>query len=302
MDVRQLEAFLAVAEELHFGRAAERLFMAQSPLSRTITRLEIELGARLFERSTRTVSLTPSGEALIEPARATLEAVRRAQVVVQSVQSGEAGVVRIEFSGVAAHPIVASAAREMRADHPGIRLDLSAQATSHAMMPRLAAEEIDVAFGRWDHTPPGISTRVMAEDSLVAVLPRAHRLSGSESISFPRIAGEPFVSLPHIDGSVTTDRLWRLGYQHGVAINIVQFAPDTASCLALVRAGMGCHLTLRSVADTVVNPDICFIPLDPESIESLPDVHLRVAWRADEASEAVEITLKAILKRARRDG
>ena len=121
MNVRQLQAFLAVAEHLHFGRAAEQLFMAQAPLSRTIQALESDLGGRLFERNTRSVSLTPAGKALMGPAREVLAAVAVAEAAVGAAVSGESGTVRVEFCGVAAHPLVAALSRGMRADNPGAR-------------------------------------------------------------------------------------------------------------------------------------------------------------------------------------
>ena len=99
MDVEQLRAFLAVAEELHFGRAAARLHVAQPPLSRTIKQLEKHLGATLFDRNTRSVKLTASGQALIDPARAVLEAMRTAENAVVSADGGETGLVRIAFAG-----------------------------------------------------------------------------------------------------------------------------------------------------------------------------------------------------------
>lgn len=279
MEVRQLEAFVAVAEHLHFGRAAERLFMAQAPLSRTISGLESELGARLFERSTRTVALTDAGRALVDPARAVLAAVERAADAVTAVVKGEAGVIHVEFTGVAAHPIVAALARRMRAEHPGIRVELSSQAISRPVMNNLVEGATDIALGRWDQLPPGISARVLLLDSLVVALPRTHRLAGAGTINFGDVAQEPFVSLPYVAGSITTDRLWRLGYAYNALIDNVQFAPDTQSCIALVSAAVGCHLALASVGRRTDNPDVVFVPLAPGDAERVPDVHLRVAWR-----------------------
>ncbi|MEU1177106.1 LysR family transcriptional regulator [Streptomyces sp. NPDC005820] len=292
MNVRQLQAFLAVAEHLHFGRAAEQLFMAQAPLSRTIQALESELGSRLFERNTRSVSLTPAGKALIGPAREVLDAVVVAEAAVGAAVSGESGTVRVEFCGVAAHPLVAALSRGMRADHPGIRLELTSQAVSRPTIRRLLDDEVDVGLGRFDNLPPGLDSEVLITDSLVVAMPRTHRLAGSQVVSFQDVAAEPFVSLPYATGSVTTDRLWRLGYAHGAGgVNNVQFAPDTSSCLALVGAEVGCHLALRSVSRSTANPNVVFVPLARRECELVPDVHLRAAWRSGSADPPVDVAL-----------
>ncbi|MEU9890600.1 LysR substrate-binding domain-containing protein [Sphaerisporangium sp. NPDC051011] len=292
VDVRQLQAFLAVAEHLHFGRAAEQLFMAQAPLSRTIQALEADLGTRLFERNTRSVSLTPAGRALVEPARGVLAAVTNAQAAISAAVSGESGVVRVEFCGVAAHPLVAALSRGMRNDNPGVRLELTSQAVSKPTIKRLLDEEVDVGLGRFDNLPPGLEGEVLIADSLVVAMPRTHRLAGSQVVSFQDLATEPFVSLPYNTGSVTTDRLWRLGYAHGTGgVNNVQFAPDTPSCLALVGAEVGCHLALRSVSRSTTNPNVVFVPLAQRECELVPDVHLRAAWRSGPPNPPVEAAL-----------
>jgi len=301
MDVRQLEAFLAVAEHLHFGRAAEQLFMAQAPLSRTIRALEADLGARVFDRNTRTVALTPVGQALVAPAREALAAVRRVGEVATAAAAGEVGLVRVEFTGLAAHPLVAALARGMRAEHPGVRLELASQPISRPAVQRLLDGKCDLVLGRWDQVPPGASTRILTHDSLVVVVPRTHRLAGARSVTFSQIASESFVSLPYAGGSVTTDRLWRLGYAHGTAINNVQFAPDTQSCIALVSAEVGCHLALGSVGRGTTNPDVTFVPLASHDEGLVPDVHLRAAWRTD-STPSVLAAAALLVRHAQPDG
>lgn len=299
MDVRSLEAFLAVADHLHFGRAADQLFMAQAPLSRTIQALEADLGTRLFDRNTRSVALTPAGKALVEPARQVLTSVAGAEAAVAAVISGEVGVVRVEFCGVAAHPLVAALSRGMRLKNPGIRVELTSQSVSRPTIRRLLDREVDVGLGRFDSLPPGLEGEILIADSLVVAVPRAHRLAGSHVVSFRELADEPFVSLPYATGSVTTDRLWRLGYAHGSAgVNNVQFAPDTPSCLALVGAEVGCHLALRSVADASTNPNVVFVPLAQRECDLVPDVHLRAAWRSGPVDRPVSAALGHLRRHA----
>jgi DNA-binding transcriptional LysR family regulator len=295
MELGQLRAFLAVAEELHFGRAAERLHIAQPPLSRTIKALERELGTRLFDRNTRSVTLTPSGQALIGPAREVLEAVGRTAAAVRAADEGEVGLVRIAFAGVSTHRIVAALARAVRSSRPGIHIELSSQNFALPAMKKLVRGETDLALGRWDVMPAEVSTQVVMPDSLVVALPDTHPLAGARSLDFARLASESFVSLPPHEGSVLTDRLRRLASDHDFVADVTQVAPDTLTALALVSAEVGCHLTLASVAINVSDPHVAFVPLRLTTSERPPDVDLRAAWRRNDRSPALRAVLDALL-------
>ena len=237
-------AFLAVADELHFGRAAERLHVAQPPLSRTIKQLERELGTSLFDRNTRSVRLTSSGQALVEPAKEVLDAVRRARAAVASADDGEVGTVRIAFAGVSTHRLVARLARAVRSQRPGIVLEMSSQNFAQPAMKRLLAGETDIALGRWDVIPSEVDVRIVMRDSLVVAVPDTHPLAGARRLSIAQLASDTFVSLPPYEGSVLPERLRRLARASGFVADIVQIAPDTQTALALVSAQVGCHLTL----------------------------------------------------------
>ncbi|NEW37582.1 LysR family transcriptional regulator [Nocardia cyriacigeorgica] len=291
MDIGQIRAFLAVAEELHFGRAAERLHIAQPPLSRTIKRLERELGTTLFDRNTRSVTLTDSGKALISPANDVLDAARRAQAAVRSADDGDVGLVRIAFAGVSTHRLLARLARVVRSERPGIELELSSQNFAQPAMRKLLDGETDLALGRWDIVPPEVSARVVMPDSLVLAVADTHTSAAAGRISIADVATEPFVALPPHEGSVLSDRLRRLAGEHGFVADIVQIAPDTQTALALVSAEVGCHLTLASVAGNVTDPHVVFLPL----IDSTPDVDLRVAWRTADTSPALRAVLQEVM-------
>ena len=293
MDIEQLRSFLAVADELHFGRAAERLHVAQPPLSRTIKRLERELGTRLFDRNTRSVRLTSSGQALMDPAQEVLDALRRAETAVRSADHGEVGTVRIAFAGVSTHRLVARLARVVRSQRPGIQLELSSQNFAQPAMKRLLAGETDLALGRWDVVPAEISAQVVMPDSLVLAVPDTHPLAGARRLSIGQLVSEGFVSLPPHEGSVLPDRLRRLAHANGFVAEVVQVAPDTQTALALVSAEVGCHLTLASVAENVTDPHVVFVPLN-ESTPSL-DVHLRAAWRRADQNPALRAVLDELL-------
>lgn len=295
MDVAQARAFLAVAEELHFRRAAERLHIAQPHLTRTIKLLERELGTKLFERTTRSVSLTSSGRALVEPAREVLHAVRRATEAARSAERGTFGLVRVAFAGVSTHPIVAMLARQVRLQRPGIELELSSQNLAQSAVRRLVSGTTDLALGRWDVVPHGVATRVVAEDSLVVAVPVTHALASAVAVRAADLRGERMVTLPPEDGSVLADRLKSLTYSQQFAPEVVQVAPDTQTALALVSAEVGCHLTLASVARNIADPHVQYLPLGAVETRDLPDVHLRAAWRDLERSAAVRGVLEVLL-------
>jgi DNA-binding transcriptional LysR family regulator len=291
MDVGQLKAFLAVAQELHFGRAAEQLHMAQPPLSRIIKQLETELGTRLLDRNTRSVKLTSTGQALIGPATEVLEALRRAEEAVRSADNGEAGLVRIAFAGVSTHQLVARLARQVKSNRPRIQLELSSQNFAQPAMKKLVQGETDIALGRWDVIPAEVSSRVVMRDSLVIAMPDTHALAGARRLAMKRLAGEAFISLTPFEGAVLPDRLRRLAHANDFVADVVQLAPDTQTALALVSAEVGCHLTLASVAENATDPHVVFVPLE----DSTADVDLRAAWRRDDTSPALKAVLDEVV-------
>jgi len=296
MDIAQVRAFLAVAEELHFRRAAERLHVAQPPLTRTIKLLERELGTTLFDRNTRSVTLTPAGRAMLEPAREVLEALRRATEAVRSAERGEVGLVRIAFAGVSTHPLVAALARSVRSERGGIELELSSQNFAQPALEKLATGATDIALGRWDIVPGSMASRVVMADELVLAVPATHPLAAADELHFAQLVNDRFVSLPAHEGSVLADRLRRLAQAQRFVPDVAQVAPDTQTALALVSAEVGCLLTLRSVAANVSDPHVRFLPVAAVEADALPDVHLRAAWRQDERSPAVRAVLDILLK------
>jgi DNA-binding transcriptional LysR family regulator len=291
MDVGQLKAFLAVAQELHFGRAAEQLHMAQPPLSRIIKQLEAELGTRLLDRNTRSVKLTSTGQALIGPATEVLDALRRAEEAVRAADNGEAGLVRIAFAGVSTHQLVARLARQVKSNRPRIQLELSSQNFAQPAMKKLVQGETDIALGRWDVIPAEVSSRVVMRDSLVIAMPDTHALAGARRLAMRRLAGEAFISLTPFEGAVLPDRLRRLAHANDFVADVVQLAPDTQTALALVSAEVGCHLTLASVAQNATDPHVVFVPLE----DSTADVDLRAAWRRDDTSPALKAVLDEVV-------
>jgi DNA-binding transcriptional LysR family regulator len=274
MELQQLRIFLAVAEELHFGRAAERLHMAQPPVSRNVGNLEKELGVRLFDRNTRNVRLTAAGSALVESAREILAAADRVRDVVVSAEAGDRGRVEIAFAGASTYGLVGELARELRRRHPGVTPGLHSQNFAQPALDRVLSGEMDIGLGRWDFLPAGVESRVVQREGLVLAVPATHALAGEESVGMAQFSEEPFVTLPAHAGSVLRDRLHRLAHEAHFEPQIVQVAPDTWTALALVGAGVGSTLTLSSVQQNVTDPHVRFLPLRDRTLP----VHLRMAW------------------------
>ncbi len=277
IDVQQARIFLAVAEELHFGHAADRLHLSQPPVTRAIQQLERSLGATLFERTTRKVRLTPAGEALVQPARELLEAARRAGAAVESAGRGEFGRVRIAFAGASTHVMVGRLAREVRRRHPGIDIELSSQNFALPAMSRVLNGEMDIGLGRWDFLPATVETRLIAREELVMALPSGHRLAGAPSVRIADFADEHFVALAADSSSVLTDRLVRLSHAAGFDAELVQIAPDSWTAIALVGAEIGVSLTLSTVEANVTDPRVAFVPVEDETLP----IELRMAWRSE---------------------
>lgn len=283
MDAKELRVFVAVAEELHFGRAAERLYTAQPPVSRTIRRLESDLGVELFRRDTRNVELTNAGTALLEPAREILEGLRRAAIIVRAAERGDTGLVRIAYAGASTQVMVGQLAREARDHLPGIVLELMSQNFAAPAMSRVLRGEVDIALGRWDYLPAGVDSRILAIETLVLAVPSNHPLADRRTTSIRDFADEPFITLAPHPGSVLGDRFRRLCHTAGFEPHVAQVVPDTWTAMSIVGAGVGCTVTVSTVAGNVRDPGIRFI----EITDAARPVELRMAWLESRDNAAV---------------
>ena len=283
MDVRQLRAFLAVAEDLHFGRAAHRLHVAQPHLSRTIRALEDEFAALLFTRSTRRVELTPAGHALIEHARAMVTLGDRAHAAVAAAHQGRSGRVRLSFAGPSAHGIVGQLARSVREQHPLIDLEFLPGRYGTTAVAELLRDEVDLAFARFTEPPAGVRGRVVAQDRCVVAVPTGHRLTDRDMLGFADFRDEPFVAFPESYGSVVREVFVDRCHAAGFTPTFAQAAPDSWTCVALVSAGVGLHFTTASA--------VAQLPLDGVVIRELadpvPPILVHLLWRATDDNPAL---------------
>lgn len=286
MELRHLSAFVAVAEELHFGRAAKRLQMAQPPLSQQIRRLEKELGVQLFERNTRSVRLTSAGEAFLQPVRTVLDDLDTAVRAARAAGLGEYGRVSIGFAGASSHETLPRLTRAVRAAHPAIELVMTGQTYANVALARVADGSLDLGFVRLPVTQPGVAYRVIDEEELVCALPSDHPLAAGESVPLDVLAGEPFVSFPANTGSTVRDAMVGACEAAGFNPRVVQEAPDSYTILALVAAGVGVTLTVTSVQHIQQN-GLVYRPLAGPPIRR----QAALAWRTDNPSAALRAVL-----------
>lgn len=283
MDLRDLEAFVAVAEELHFGRAADRLHIAQPPLSNRIHQFEGELGLQLFERTTRNVSLTDAGHRLLTPARRTLAQASATLEVAASIASGEEGRVRIGFAGASSQRLLPLLASAVRLAHPGIELILRSQTYVYTAREMLIAGELDLAFARLPISHRELAARPVEIEELLVALPSDHRLSGHEEIQLEELVDDDFVSLPDDQGSMLQSTMVSLCMAAGFRPRVTQVAPDSSTVLALVAAGAGVTITLSSVCP-VQSVGIVYRPIRGAQTTTMVSA---LAWRADNPSPAL---------------
>jgi DNA-binding transcriptional LysR family regulator len=251
IDLRHLRYFLAVAEELHFGRAAARLHMAQPPLSQQIRRLEEEIGHPLLLRTSRSVKLTPAGKALMDRARRTLHKVNEDLDAVRSIARGEVGVLKVGFVGSAMLTSLPAILGKYRRMYSGVQLHLNEFHTSQ-LLDALREGSIDVALARDAGPAEDLHVEPAFIEPFIAVLPKRHPLASRRSIPIARLKDEPFVFFPQAAGSYAWENAIKL---LGFHPNVVQEAPQWLTLVRLVGAGLGVTVAPASVAD-IVRPDV----------------------------------------------
>jgi DNA-binding transcriptional LysR family regulator len=292
MELRHLRYFCALADELHFRRAAAQLHIAQPALSEQIRKLETELGVRLLDRDRRRVTLSPAGAAFLREARTALDHAERAAEAARRAARGEIGQLRIGLTNSAAHEALPAIVPAFRAAYPDVGLVLRDLSIGE-QMPLLLAGEIDLGFVRPRPHEPGLRCETVTRETFVAVLPSGHRLADGGEIEAGELAGEPFVLWPRQRSPELYDRL--LGYcrDAGFVPTIAQEANEIPTILGLVAAGLGVSLLAESVR-ALHRDGVALRPLRPR----LPGVDLVVAWNPAHASPLIDRFLAVVRERA----
>jgi len=247
IEFRHLRYFLAVAETLHFSKAAAQLGMAQPPLSQQIRSLERMLGHPLFQRTTRGVQLTKVGEYFKERTRNTLTKLREDVEMARRLGSGQEGVLKVGFSGSVMLTTLPKAIERYRRVYPKVELRLREMVTAE-QIPSLLDGTLDLGFLRDGEPRDGLSMEPILRERFIAVLPARHRLANRATIRPADLRNEPFVLFPRQMGPLAFDRTIACCEAEGFRPNVVQEAPQWPTVVRLVAAGSGVSLTPACVA------------------------------------------------------
>lgn len=277
MELRHLRYFVAVAEELNFSRAAERLFMAQPPLSQQIRQLETEIGVALFNRTNRKVDLTPAGKVFLEESRRILSGADVAVKKAQRVARGEAGWFGVGFVSSAAYDVMPVILRRFRETYPSVELALQ-EIPSAEQWDALREMRIDVGFVHLPEVEPDITSETLSVNSVMVALPAAHSLASNERIGIAELENEPFVLTPDQPGAAFAEYVVRLCRTAGFEPRVVQKTGEMPTAISLVDAGIGVAVVPASVQN-LRRDGVVYRPISPSS--SIP---LAIGYRVDDSS------------------
>jgi DNA-binding transcriptional LysR family regulator len=265
MELRQINFFMAVAEERHFGRAAERMYIAQPALSQHIRRLERELEVQLFDRSARHVRLTPAGEAFLNVARRMSRQVDEATVAARQAQAGEAGTLNLGVHLPVAAPVLSVLLRHWGRLRPAVRPRLTSGRAAE-LVDLVRRRELDVALVDGPVTDRGLISTPVLDDPMVIVLPADHPLAREESASFRSLADERFVAVARHSSVSLHDRFIELCRAAGFSPDVALEVDDPELLPVAVAAGLGVGLAAGVTLATRVMPGVVCRPLaDPRA-------------------------------------
>ncbi len=256
MNFLRLRYFVAVAEELHFGRAAKRLMVTQPALSRQITLLEQEIGVRLFVRDTRRVALTSAGREYLEQAREILRGVTNAAESARRAERGESGRLSVAFYYTAGLGILPPVLREFTLRHPDVSLDLR-EMSSKTQIAEVLKGTIDVGIVHEPAAVTAVSAEIIQREALIAVLPSSHRFVRKATLRLADLHAETFVMLPRNDASTLHDLLIAACNAADFSPNIVTRANRLLTVIGLVAAGMGIAI-VPAVCAQIRHPQVVY--------------------------------------------
>ena len=259
IELRHLRYFLAVADTLHFGRAAAQLGIAQPPLSQQIKALEQIVGYRLFDRTTRGVRLTAVGEYLRERARTTLDRVHQDLDMARRLGKGQEGVLSVGFAGSVMFTRLPFVIERYRRLYPRVELKLQELVTAEQMC-ALKEGALDLGFLRDGEPDDAVAMQPLLSERFVAILPQGHRLAARASLRPAELREEPFVFYARAMGPLAFDRMIACCEADGFRPNIVQDTPQWPTAVCLIAAGLGVSIAPACVAGLAI-PNVVYKPL-----------------------------------------
>jgi DNA-binding transcriptional LysR family regulator len=290
METRHIEAFLAVADELHFGRAAARLHLTQPSLSQQLKRLERHLGVELVSRTSRVVQLTPAGKAFQADAQRILGEVHRATSTAREIAAGRVGKISIGFNGRAGQLIMPRSLARLHASYPNITTRLSS-GRSGPQLAALARGELDVGLvygGRSSGGP--LLLRQLVPMRIGALVGHGHRWANRSSIAVRELAELPCVMFQREESPAMYDAIMSAAERAGAFPRVAEYMNDSVSTEITVAARPYVGFASFISTDELRPMGLRVVPLvDPE-----PVVELQAAWRVDSANEAVQAFLESL--------
>lgn len=288
MEFRHLRCFLALAEELHFGRAAARLSMTQPPLSLNIQQLEASVGAPLFVRNSRGVALTPAGQAFVPRARALLDAAAGAAREAREVAQGVSGQLRVGFAGTVLYRGLPQILRGFGQHHPRLKPMLREMSSSDQLI-ELQHGRLEAGFVHTTRVPPGCSQVLVSRQAFVACVPVGHALARKRRVAPAALAGEPFVAISRAVSPDYHDRLLALCADHGFEPEVRFELRHWLSVVSLVAQGLGVSLVPAALRQAGL-PGAAFVAVQGET----PPYETRCLWRSGHESAALSAFLDAV--------
>ncbi|MFF1356161.1 LysR substrate-binding domain-containing protein [Streptomyces sp. NPDC058297] len=284
----QLVSFVAVAEELHFTRAAERLQMTQPPLSRQIQLLEHDLGVQLLDRTNRSVRLTPAGRTFLNEARHILRQSEHAALAVRQVSAGEAGAIAIGFTAASANSALGTLLEVARSALPRVEVVLREMVTRD-QLEAITEGSLDLGMIRPANTGPDLETRPAVREGLLAALPTGHPLAVREGdLRVEDFDGEQLLMYSPVEARYFHELLVSIFRAAKVAPVFTQYLSQVHSILAMVNAGWGIALVPEAAAQMRFS-GITFKPL---SLREPKPVELNLVWRKNNDNPALEALLR----------
>ncbi|QSJ19485.1 LysR family transcriptional regulator [Nostoc sp. UHCC 0702] len=288
MELRHLRYFVTLAEELHFSRAAERLHIAQPPLSQQIRQLEKELGFELFHRTKRNVQLTEAGQVFLSEVQQILRQLQQAIQVGQQTSRGEVGQLVVGFVSSAAYNILPNILRNFRCFVPGVSLELH-ELTTDQQLEWLRSGRLDIGFVRPPVEENTFSWEIIFQESLMVALPETHWLANQSDVCLTSLANEPFILFPRILAPGLYDLIISLCQQAGFSPTVTQEAIQMQTIVSLVAADMGVAIVPASLQN-LQRTGVVYQNIQ----ESTPKVAIAMIWRRNQTSPTIQGFLKVV--------
>lgn len=282
IELRQLRYFLAVADDLSFVRAAERLHISQPPLSVQIKNLEEELGVQLFERTNRGVTLTVAGKAFYTEARGVLARLEHARIVAQRCAAGHLGRLAIGFVSIADYTVLPQALKLFSDSYPEVEVVLSEE-TSDVQIQDLKADRIDVGIALAPIDEPGLTFKPLFDDRLILAVSAKSPFSGLDRPSLAEFRGAPFVSIPRPLAPGLYDAVQSFCSRSGFTPNVLQHARQMQTIISIVSTGLGVALIPASLTK-LKREGVAYLELKERS----PKITLGIVYRSKDSNPAVQ--------------